>query len=310
MITGTYIFYENGTEIYRSSNIITKFGKRFLSNFIAGNFINSDKDVAIGIGTTAATDSDSRLVFEFYRMPVLFGSTDIQTASSVTTYNVVYSATIPQDVSGQINEIGLYPTTRLSINNFDSKFLSDFSNGLEWFTSSGDNPDSSTTGPKIGDEVLVFESNGSSSREYFYTIEPLDFSGYSVNDTLKLAYFKNDSNLESIKVRLYSSDSDYYETTITDTSGTGYKISSDILMSSVYSNFSGSPDKTQINKIGIVITPQTGLSTTVGMDGLRINDEDTFDPYFGLISRSVLSTPLNKISGRAVDIEYKLELSF
>ena len=46
MIKGTYIFYENGKEILRKSNVITKFGKRFLTNFIAGNILNSNKDMA------------------------------------------------------------------------------------------------------------------------------------------------------------------------------------------------------------------------------------------------------------------------
>jgi hypothetical protein len=45
------------------------------------------------------------------------------------------------------------------------------------------------------------------------------------------------------------------------------------------------------------------------MDALRINDEDTFDPEFGLISRSVV-TALNKAAGRQVDVEYRLELGF
>jgi putative ubiquitin-RnfH superfamily antitoxin RatB of RatAB toxin-antitoxin module len=65
-----------------------------------------------------------------------------------------------------------------------------------------------------------------------------------------------------------------------------------------------------INQIGIVITPSTGQSTSVGLDALRINDEDTFDPNFGLISRSVLSTPLVKLAGRQVDVEYRLDLGF
>jgi len=31
MLKGTYIFYEDGKEICRQSNVITKFGKRFLT---------------------------------------------------------------------------------------------------------------------------------------------------------------------------------------------------------------------------------------------------------------------------------------
>jgi hypothetical protein len=46
------------------------------------------------------------------------------------------------------------------------------------------------------------------------------------------------------------------------------------------------------------------------MDGLRINDEDTFDPIFGLISRTALATPLEKALGRQIDVEYRLDLGF
>lgn len=112
MIKGTYIYYENGKEIYRYSNVITKYGKRFLTNFIAGTDSFSSKAMAFGVDSTAATENDTRLGFEFYRTPVLFGSTDIQTSNDITSYSVVYKATIPQDVSGYITEVGLYPQFR------------------------------------------------------------------------------------------------------------------------------------------------------------------------------------------------------
>jgi hypothetical protein len=380
MIKGTYIVYEDGKEIARSSNIITKFGKRFTTNFLAGNVVGNSRDIAVGIGsgktlssisgsgsaityttssdhgleagdrvsvygsniagynlknvavatapttttftvTNSATgsytsggklisDIDSRLEFEFYRLPVLFGSTDIQTTSNITTYVVVYKTTLPQDVSGVISEIGFYPSNRISTNNFDSKFLADFTDPLDWFAADGSTGVESTTGAKIGSTTVTLSSASTSAREYFYTIPATDFSGYSVYDSIKLAYNKNNADLQSIKIRFYSSDSDYYEATITDTSGTGYKISSDILMSTVYSGGSGTPDKTKINKIGIVITPKTSLSTTVNFDGLRINDEDSFDPYFGLISRTLFDTSLTKQAGRKVDVEYRMEIGF
>lgn len=308
MIKGTYIFYENGKEICRSQNVITKFGKRFITNFIAGNVANNKKDMAIGIDSTSATENDTRLGFEFYRLPVSIGSTDIQTVGSTTTYSVIYKTTIPQDVAGKINEIGIYPSSRSSINNYDSKFISDFNYNLDWQTSLGYNPTTSTSNSKIGDAVLTMSSNGTSSQEYMANINPMDFSGYSVNDTIRLAYYKNDTNLSSIKVRFYSSSTSYYETTITPASGTGYKITSDIPLSTAFSSSTGTPDKSNINKIGIIITPSTS-ATSVGMDGLRINDEDTFDPSYGIISRSVISE-LTKYAGRQIDIEYRMDLTF
>jgi hypothetical protein len=310
MLKGTYIFSQDGKEIYRSENIITKFGKRFFTNFIAGNISDLEKDMAFGIGSTSATEDDTRLEFEFYRVPVILGATDIQTVNDATVYSVVYKTTIPQDVSGSIKEVGIYPSTRSSINNFDSKFLADFYDSLDWKDENNNNPQYATTGVKIGDNVLTMTSNSTSAREYTQEITPIDFSGYSVYDSIKLAFYRNDTRLSSVKVRFYSANNGYYQITVSPSASIGYYLSSDILMSTVFAGAVSNPDKTAINKIGIVITPTSGQSTSVGMDGLRINDEDTFDPAFGLISRSVLSTALSKSTGRAVDVEYKLDLDF
>ncbi len=307
MLKGTYIYYEDGKEIYRSSNVITKFGKRFLTDFLAGRAAFDSKSMAFGIDSVAATDTDTRLGFEFYRSPVSFGSTDIQTSNGTSTYAVIYKATIPQDVAGTITEVGLYPQYKQSLTSFDSKFLSNFDNQLDWTNT----PVILESNAKVGQYVLNMSSNGTASKEYKSSIQVIDLSGYSVNDTIRLAYYKNDANLSNIKIRLYSSDLDYYEVTVTPTPGSGYEISEDIKLNNLFLNASTlNVDSGNINKIGIVVTPITGESTSVSMDGLRINDEDTFDPNFGLISRSILSTPLVKLSGRQVDVEYRLDLGF
>ena len=307
MLKGTYIYYENGQEVYRSENVITKYGKRFLTSFLAGRDSFSSKSMAFGIDSTAALDTNTRLGFEFYRTPVLFGSTDIQTVNDTTTYSIVYKATIPQDVAGYITEVGLYPEYKASTSSYDSKFIADFDSQLDWTNT----PLITTTTARIGQYLLNMSSNGTSAKEYKTNIQAIDLSGYSVNDTLKLAYAKSDVNLQNIIIKFYSSALDYYSVTITPDSGTGYKISSDILLDNLFLNASTlNVDPSNINQIGVTITPVSGQSTSVGLDGLRINDEDTFDPNFGLISRSVLTTPLVKLAGRQVDVEYRLDLGF
>jgi hypothetical protein len=88
-------------------------------------------------------------------------------------------------------------------------------------------------------------------------------------------------------------------------------MSTDITLDNLFSNAStANVDPSNINQIGVVITPTSGESTSVGLDALRVNDEDTFNPDFGLISRSILSTPLVKLAGRQVDVEYRLDLGF
>lgn len=388
MIKGTYIFYENGKEIYRQDNIITKFGKRFLTNYIAGNGISQAKDMAFGIqrhealitgasasngiitytgtndfyqysadekisiyglstsafnlsnvtissgsssqftvvnsatgpavtGSTTgraykmATENDTRLGFEFYRSPVDLGSIDIQTAGQVSSYAVIYKTTLPQDVAGVISEIGLYPSTRYSVVNYDSKFLSDFYRGIDWYSSDGYNGESSTTNVKIGDTIVNFSAISGISKEYMSSVN-FDFSGYSNQDTITLAYNKIDNNLSQIRIKFYSSDDAWFYYDIIPESGTGYKISPDIYLSDLFNQYGSLsvPDRNNIVKIGIQIIPTSGQSTTVGLDGLRINDEDTFDPVFGLISRTTLATPLEKILGRQIDVEYRLDLGF
>lgn len=310
MIKGTYIFYEDGKELYRSSNIITKFGKRFLTNFIAGRTSFNEKSIAIGIDDTTETENDTRLGLEFYRTPVEFGSTDINTVDGVSSYSVIYKTTLPQSLAGVVHEVGLYPQNTISLNNFDSKFLAGFDSQLDWYSSSQINPEYVAENSRVGENILELLSGNNEPKEYFSNINSLDLSGYSVNDTVRFAYYQNDLNLLDIRVKLYSSNTDYYSATITADDSLGYKISDDISMSQFLNNPTGTPDVSDITKIGIEVTPIDGEQTSIGADALRINDEDTFNPVYGLVSRSVLSTPLIKLAGRQVDIEYRLDLTF
>ena len=157
--------------------------------------------------------------------------------------------------------------------------------------------------------MVRFNVTASTSKEYGNSIVLLDLSGYSVNDSLSLAYKKADNNVSKIRIKLYSAPTAYYYADFTPSGSNGDKIES-VSMSTVFSNIIGSPDLTNITKIGIEVTANSSGNATVYFDGIRINDEDTFDPQYGLIARHILSTPLEKPSGRPVDIEYKLQLEF
>ncbi len=216
--------------------------------------------------------------------------------------------------------IALYPGNRQSINNYDSKFITSFTNNFNWFsgsenpTSQSNTQDSSgsyTFLSKIGDTMVRVDATSGSTKEYTNSLVSYDISGYSVNDTIAIAYKKADNNVSKIRVKFYSSDLAYYYVDFTPASGTGDKVQS-LSLNNLFSNYTASPnlpDPSLITKIGIEITA-TGGNSTVYFDGIRINDEDTFDPAYGMISRSVLSTPLIKKPGRPVDIEYKLLLEF
>lgn len=385
MIKGTYIFSQDGKEIFRQTNVITKFGKRYFTGYLAGNSVSPARDMAFGIdrsevlvtaasasagtvtytgrnyfasgdivsiyglSTTAfnlsnvtvasatstqftvtnsatgtsvsnstsgrafrkASENDTRLGFEFYRLPVSLSSVDIQTSGTTSSYAVVYKATLPQDVAGLVSEIGIYPSIRSSVVNYDSKFLADFYDALDWKNADGYNPAYSTTNSRVGSSSLVFDSNSTSAQEY-YSVVSLDLSGYSLQDTVKLAYYKNDNNLSKIKIKIYSANGSYYSYDHTPQDGSGYKISQDILISDLINSYTGTsaPDLTNIVKLGFEIYPTSGNTTSVDMDGFRINDVDTFDPIYGMLSRATLQTPLEKLVGRSVDVEYRIDIGF
>lgn len=284
--------------------MITKFGKRFLTDFIAGNVSFTNKDLAIGIANSSEyplSTSNSRLGFEFYRLPVKFGGINIDTSVSPVKYTAIFSTTLPTNMSGKINELGIYPSNRTSKNNYDSKFISDFESPLDW----DDTPELDQSSYRVGDSSLIFTSNGTSIKEYKSIISGFDLVGYSNWDSLSLSYKVNDSNLSSIKIRFYSSVSDYFEFEFDQTS-LGYHIE-DINLSSMVTV--GSPDRSNINTLGVVIVPDSA-ATSVSLDGLRINDEDTFDPSYGLVARSLLDTEIEKVFGREMFIEFKLDVAF
>jgi hypothetical protein len=56
----------------------------------------------------------------------------------------------------------------------------------------------------------------------------------------------------------------------------------------------------------IIVRVDSGEKIKVSDD-----DEDTFDPIYGLVSRSILNSPyLTKTAGRQIDVEYRLEVTF
>lgn len=302
--------------------MITKFGKRFLTNYLAGNSDFRQKELALGIGSSAVSENSTRLNFEFYRVPVTIGSIDITNTgteqSPVYVYKTVYQATIPQDIAGVISEVALYPATRISKNNFDSNFITQFDNNLLWTDSNSGNPqlqlNTSQLVSKIGENMVYVQTSASTVKEYTTPLGSLDLSGYSVNDSIAIAYKKADNNVSKIRLKFYSSTTQYCFVDFTPEAmgGTPDKIQSTTL-NNLFSNTSTTPpDFKNIIKLGLEVTANSSGTTTVYFDGIRINDEDTFDANYGMISRSVLTggNIVTKTSGRQVDIEYKLQLGF
>jgi len=310
---GEYKFYEDGKEIYCSKNLLTKFGKRYLTQYLAGQSNTNLKDIALGVGSIAATVNDTQLGFEFYKSPVSMSSIDIQTNSTtgVSTYGVVYKTTVPVDVAGIINEVGLFPAVSLSSTDYASNSISTFEDNQSWTDSTGAYATTTTSPfPKIGTYYLSIGALTSQSKEYFYNFN-IDVSGYSALDSLTLAYYQSDTNLDYVFVRMYDSNNRYYEIRYPGDLSTGYKVKSLTLNNLYSSGFgSGTPDQTSIVKISCGVKAKASGATAVLFDGMRINDEDSFRTDYGMISRSVLANPITKSLGKQMVIEYRIGLTF
>jgi hypothetical protein len=320
-IKGSYTFYQNGVEVSNSNNILTKFGKRFLTNYLAGSTSFNSKNIVIGIGDTSASVDDNRLDFEFYSSPVDISSPNIETdpITGITTYSVIYKTSIPNDVVGVIKEVGLFPAQSSTKTDYSDRYISSFENALPWTDSSGNNPTLVTSPtPRLGSYLFQITSptvtspSTYSTKEYSFNTD-FNLSGYSIYDSLTLAFRQADINLDYIYLRFYSGTADYFEARIPGESSISSpnKIKSIMLSELFNSSYkSGTPNSTSINKILVGVKSKTVSGTNVYMDGLKINDEDSFDPTYGLISRSVLNNPITKSSGSQMDIEYKIGLSF
>jgi hypothetical protein len=72
------------------------------------------------------------------------------------------------------------------------------------------------------------------------------------------------------------------------------------------SEFTVSPSGATFNYEVSIIKIETNAN--VSFDAIRIDDTDSTDTTYGLVSRAVLSTPITKKAGDSIDIEYKLTL--
>lgn len=294
--------------------MITKFGKRFITSYMANGLNFNEKDIAIGIGNRAESANDTDMQFEFYRSGVFLGSSDIQTntATGETTYSVVYKTTLPTDVEGVIREIGIFPTAALQNTDYSSQYISSFENSYSWRDSNGDEAEKvSSPQPRIGSSYFKVSAPMNQSKSY--TIDTVfDISGYGVDDSLNIAFYQIDLNLDYVYVRFYSSPTEYKEIRFAAASTVGEKILTSKLSELFNSSFSSSnpTDFSAITQIEVGAKAKSSGSTIVLLDGLRINDDDRYNTQYGLISRSVLDEPIVKKLGVEMDIEYKINLGF
>lgn len=313
---GTYVIKVDGAEIARSENLLTTVGKKIIANYMAGIAPSWASVIAVGASGATAAVGDTRLGFEFSRDQITSSAVNYSGGTGAT-HRLIFKATLGQDVAGKIYELGIFPsTTNALAGAAQSQVLSygdstevwqEFVTGTGWSTIT---TTFDTTNQRAGSDMPQLRALTTTTRRYRLSGLSLDLSGYSTNDLFNFA-FKNDTvNPSSLGIMFNTDDSNYFSvfpTVATFVGATGTYRTNTLTKA----NFSatGSPDWADITSIEFWIGNSSGSTCDFYLDSIRIEDVDTSNPDYGLVSRTVLSSPQTKILGTLMDIEYYLDVN-
>lgn len=291
---GIYRFYQDGVLIGESSNLITTQGKRAILAYFANRGVSIGRAISVGTGTTEATVDDQSLEFEFARSQITSISPDY-----INNKVIFKTALIPR-ISGKIYEVGLFSQPDAGAF-YGSRLLISFDQASEEWS----NADWSSTNQRIGDDCLRVSALDDASASAKLSNIYLDLAGYSVADSFLVAGYANDSNTDSVKIQFQNTDTDYYEWTLTDWTP-GYNVKS---FDKSEASAVGNPTWNAIVSVNLVVTSNGVGDTAIDFDGLRVEDRDTINPDYYLISRTVRETPIVKYSDSPLEIEYTVDVN-
>lgn len=295
MIKGVYYFYQDGELLAKSENILTTEGKRLLLRVLAEQAASLGQAIGVGVSAVAATAADTRLGWEVDRSAIDIKAVDYDNSL------VVMKTTLPQNTAYTIYEIGLWSQFTNSLNTeTSSRILTTFETDVETWT----NYTLDTTQNRTSRDAMRIDAAISSTKTAVSNVD-LDLSGYSSVDQFSVAFYKANNNITTLGLVFESATGVYRKTTTVSSLPVGYNV---INLNKGDFVATGTPDWSAITKIDIEVTAG-GTAGYLIMDGIRIEDADTLNPDYALVSRSVLGTPLVKTDNAPMDVEYALEFT-
>jgi hypothetical protein len=267
--------------------LITDKGKLHIKRFLARQVTDIARGVAVGVANDGATEAgtDRHLDFEFARSAISLVSADF-----VNDY-IIFKATIPAEVSGEFNDIGLFTSEALS-GIAPSIILSDFTDGWSEGTLVG-------TNSALGEQSLQLSVAASGTETTELPVE-LDLSDYYLDSEFKLALHVG-SNVAGVEVGLHSAAN---ASTYSFVPSAGYHIEPFTL-----EDLTGTADLAAIDTISVQLTATGGGTGTITLDGLRIDAYDPLDEDNLLVARVILDTPQEKQLGLPMDVQFSLEVN-
>lgn len=290
---GTYKIFKNNKLVVEQTNIITNFGHSYIQKYLAGQVPSIGDYIAVGTLNTAPVVTDTDLKFEFSRGPILVRSVNNSNST------IIVKGSIDDTVGGLIWELGLFPSSEnYAAGGAGSQLLILFDPTVESYsagTLDAVNYRIGTASLALSTATSITATNSDFSQ---------DLSGYSFVDQFGLAYQINDAFASNIELRIMTDSGNYFAHTITPSTTSGYYVNN--FTKTDFSSV-GTPDWSNITQAAVVVTASGG-TTNVNIDGLNIVDKDNYVDY-GLVSRSVLTTPIMKLPSEIYDIEYSVAVS-
>ena len=260
------------------------------------------QSIALGIGSKVAAVGDAKLQFEIGRVPVNLTSFDF------VNNKLIFKGAVPDEFSGIIYEIAVYSSPYDTVaGEFGSRTLARFDSNTETWVDASTSVAAtySTTNARIGADALRHTPAASATKSDILSQISLDLSGYSNADVFVLAFNAGTAFTSSVKVRLQTNASNYYEiTSLTPTAG--YKVV-EIAKSAAVAT--GAPDWSNITSIQVSTTSTGGGASQIDFDGIRIEDVDTVNPEYVMVSREPLITPFTKVSGKTQEVEFAMDIN-
>lgn len=291
-----YRFYQNGQLLATCPNVVTDEGKRLIMRYLAGQAKAIGGSIGVGTGSAAVATSDSRLTHEFDRATIYLTSPDY------LNKKIIYKGSINERTVGSIHEVGLFSAELPSVGGGSpSRALASFERDLEAWTggtyASGNH--------RIGFEALRLAPAASGSVSSVLPVS-LDLAGYSNSDVFSVAVHNLNANTSSLSLRFRGTDDlTHYAFTTTAAVPVGYTVFNFAKSSFVKT---GAVDWSLINSIQLTVNAGAGGAAQVDWDGIRV-ESTALDEDNVLVSHALLTTPISKTEGVAMDIEYALEVA-
>lgn len=280
--------------------MLTSEGKNHIRRYLAGWVPSIAQSVAYGIGPKAEASGDTYLQFEVDRADVVLTTYDF------VNNKLIFKAEIPSEFAGTIYEVGLFsiPVNQLA-GAYGSRLIASFDSESEPWTTGGSPATFTTANTRLGLDSLSHTPALSTTTTSQLTELVLDFSGNSGSDKFLFAFNVGNAFTSNVQFRFMTDLSNYYTFSL-GAQTSGYKVTEAAKSSATVT---GTPTWANITTLQVLTTSTSGGASAVNYDGIRLEDTDTINPEYVMVSRELLGSPFLKEDGKVQECEFTLDVT-